>query len=72
MKSKPLSISMFPQGDDLPLFSGTPITVHIRPFVAKEVHRQNTLFDIRPRFDNEKAPTAAAVEAVSNPPKEVT
>jgi hypothetical protein len=36
--------SMFSQGEDLPLFSGTPITARVEPFRPKPSPHQGRLF----------------------------
>ena len=39
---------MFPQGEDLPLFTGQVPTAVVRPFNPQEVHSQPSLIDLRP------------------------
>ena len=40
---KPQQMNMFPQGEDLPLFSGTPITVRVQTCEPREVESQARL-----------------------------
>jgi len=40
---KPKQQAMFEQGEDLPLFSGTPMAAHVSPFCPQEEGRQETL-----------------------------
>ena len=39
---------MFPQGEDLPLFTGQAPTAVVRPFVPQESFTQPSLIDLRP------------------------
>jgi hypothetical protein len=38
---------MFPDGDDLPLFTGALVSPTDKPFVPKQAHKQPSLLDIR-------------------------
>ncbi len=39
---------MFPQGQDLPLFTGQAPTAVVRPFIPQESFTQPSLIDLRP------------------------
>ena len=41
---------LFPDGDDLPLFTGAPVRVEIKPFNPQPTSSQPALFDLRPQF----------------------
>lgn len=53
-EDKPTQDHMFPSGDDLPLFSETPVRVASRPFVPAPVAAQPSLIDLRPQFGGEE------------------
>jgi hypothetical protein len=50
----PAQDHMFPAGDDLPLFSETPVKVAVRPFAPKPAAAQPSLLDLRPAFGAEE------------------
>jgi hypothetical protein len=59
-----VTLNFFPQGDDLPLFSGAPALARQRPFVAQPVTAQAAFFDLRPdpfALRNEEFPVAPAL-----------
>jgi hypothetical protein len=41
---------MFAQGEDLPLFTGQPLTAVVRAFKPQDVWKQPSLIDLRPTF----------------------
>ena len=41
---------MFPQGEDLPLFTGQAPTAVVRPFVPQESFTLPSLIDLRPKL----------------------
>lgn len=45
---------MFPSGDDLPLFSETPVKATARPFSPAPVAPQPSLLDLRPQFGGQE------------------
>jgi hypothetical protein len=47
VKAQALMLNFFPAGDDLPIFSGAPVAVTVRPFVPTRVARQESLLDLR-------------------------
>lgn len=59
--TNPTQNHMFPDGEDLPLFSETPVKVADRPFTPKPTAAQPSLLDLRPTF-GAKEPTYAAQE----------
>jgi hypothetical protein len=51
---------MFPTGDDLPLFSGTPMRAQVEEFKPEAVEEQPTLFTLpRPEMRPRRRPIAA-------------
>lgn len=42
--------TFFPDGDDLPLFSGAPVRAEQRPFTPQPVAEQPSLIDLSFRF----------------------
>jgi hypothetical protein len=47
VKAQAITLNFFPSGDDLPIFSGAPVAVAVRPFVPTPVARQESLLDLR-------------------------
>lgn len=47
MKAQAITPNFFPNGDDLPIFSGAPVAVAVRPFVPAPAVRQESLLDLR-------------------------
>jgi len=43
-----VTFNFFPQGDDLPLFSGAPVRHNERPFRPEDASAQPAFFDLRP------------------------
>lgn len=42
--------TFFPDGEDLPLFSGAPVRSEQRPFTPQPIAEQPSLIDLRCRF----------------------
>ena len=47
-KRTAITLNFFPNGDDLPLFSGAPVVARERTFVPQAVAVQTAFFDLRP------------------------
>lgn len=47
MKPRAVTMNFFPNGDDLPIFSGALVAVTVHPFVPTPVARQESLLDLR-------------------------
>ena len=58
----------FPDGEDLPLFSGAPVVVRIASFVPAPVVRQEGLFDLRLNPFHVATPAATDTEEPPCPP----
>lgn len=64
---KPAQDHMFPTGDDLPLFSETPVKVIDRPFAPQPVAAQPSLLDLRPTFGAEEPSYGISTEEQTQP-----
>ena len=64
MKRKTAPPQMFPNGDDLPLFSGTPQRVYIAAFTPRETAAQPALPGLELKMNDQPKKT--------NPQQEVT
>lgn len=62
-----VTLNFFPQGDDLPLFSGAPVRYNERPFRPEDVAAQPAFLDMRPDPFN----ALVGVLPVPSPTKEV-
>ncbi|MFN8463923.1 MAG: hypothetical protein U0X20_00170 [Caldilineaceae bacterium] len=66
MKPRAVTMNFFPNGDDLPIFSGALVAVNVHPFVPTPVARQESLLDLRldpfHTLEADTDPVAAAAE----------
>jgi hypothetical protein len=54
-RQQPATATMFPAGDDLPIFTGeAPRLARYAEFKEEEYIKQESLFDLRPRFGKEE------------------
>jgi hypothetical protein len=63
-----VTFNFFPQGDDLPLFSGAPVRHNDRPFRPEDAPAQPAFFDLRP----DPFHTLGGVISAPSPTEEVT
>jgi hypothetical protein len=53
-RPQPATASMFTSGEDLPLFTGEAPRIKWSEFREEEYIKQESLFDLRPRFGEEE------------------
>jgi hypothetical protein len=53
-RQQPATASIFTSGEDLPLFTGAAPRANWRPFIAQEYVKQETLFNLVPRFGEDE------------------
>lgn len=69
MKPRAVTMNFFPDGDDLPIFTGALVAVAVHPFVPRPVARQESLLDMRlDPFHTQEADTGPAPAAEEETP----